>query len=318
MQKNKLYKLLLLLIACFFYSLSIKAQASNASISVSTISQYTNGNSVVASNQVSLDLDGGAISTKVYISTNTDFINGSNSIDNAYVSAQVTTQTGFNTTYSSNKVSLTTSPQLVFSGTDAAGPTNNITFTYTLTGGTQLLVPAGTYSTTATFKAYYYDKNGVQLVGPAGSTTYTATLSIVITGITSLTLSGSAGTASLNFNSASVYNTGASLNQSAALTAFCNQAYHVTVKASQNLKYSTYSILISNVMVDATPSTGGSGITTPVITLSTTAQTLITSTAGSLSQNFDLLYYTSAGNTAFIGMPAGTYTTTLTYTITSP
>jgi len=322
-QKSKLYKSFFLLIVCFFYFLSIHAQpgtssATPATVSISTLSQFTNGNSVVVNNQLTINI-GAAASMKTYLSINSDFILGSNSIAASYMAVNATGQTGF-TSYTSNQISLSTTSQQVFYGKDAPGPNNTVSFTYTLSGGPQLWVPNGTYSTTVTFISYLYDPMGHQLPGPGGTSSCTATLSISISNsaFTSITLSGSAGTASLNFNSASVYANGASLTQSAALTAYSFSAYHITVQASQNLKYGSNTIPISNVIIDATPSTGGSGITTPATTLSTSAQTFITSTSGSFFQNFDLLYYTTAGNTAFLTIPAGTYTTTLTFTISSP
>jgi hypothetical protein len=324
-QKNKLYKPLLLLTVCFFYLLYSNAQAGNscspATVSISTTSQFTNGNSVVATNQLAINGGGPASrSAKTYVSVNGDFINGSNSIAASYMSIKSTAQTSFDTYNFYQVNSLSTATQLVFSGADNPCNTTNVTFTYTLAGGYQLWVPDGTYSTTITFITYFWDGSGNPIHGPAATGTASATLSISISNsaFTSITLSGSAGTASLNFNSASVYANGASLTQSAALTAFSFTGYHITVQASQNLKYGSNTIPISNVIIDATPSTGGSGITTPATTLSTSAQTFITSTSGSFFQNFDLLYYTTAGNTAFLSMPAGTYTTTLTFTISSP
>ena len=303
----------------FFSSSHLLAQSQlPVTINVNTSSIYNSGTSVTVTNQVPIVIQvSNVYSITTYASVSGNPANGSNTIPASNLKMQVTGQTGFSNGYTAPQITTTTTDQQVFSG-NLSNPNHNqtvyLTFTYTLAGGSNLLQPGGTYSATINFTVYAYDNHG----NSAGSGTGPASMSIVLSNLSTLTLGSGASTAALNFSSASAYQNGVTLNQSAALGVFCNQSYSISVAASQNLKNGTNSIPISNVTVDATPSTGGTGITTPAKTLSTSSQTIITATSGTLSQNFDLSYYTSAGNTAFLGMPAGTYTTTLTYTITSP
>ncbi len=316
----KIQKHIIYLSVIIFFSITKVFSQSQlpVTINVNTSSIYNNGTSVVVSNQVPIVIQiSNVYSLTIYASVSGNPSSGSNSIPVSNIKMQATAQSGFSNGYTAPQITLSTSNQQVFSG-NLSNPNQNqtdyLSFTYTLAGGSNLLQPGGTYASTINFTVYAYDNRG----NSAGSGTGPANLSVALTNLSALTLNTGANTASLNFNSASSYQNGVSLTQSGALNAFCNQAYHISVIASQNLKNGTYSIPISNVTVDATPSTGGSGITTPATALSTSSQTIITSTAGSLSQNFDLLYYTAAANSAFLGMPSGTYTTTLTYTITSP
>jgi hypothetical protein len=310
--------LLFVIILCCSNKLQSQSQLP-VNINVNSSSIYNNGTSVTVTNQVPIVIQvSNVYSLTVFASLSGNPANGSYTIPASNIQMKATSQSGFTTGYTATQITLSTSNQQVFSG-NLSNPNNSnqtdyLSFTYTLAGGANLLQPGGTYSSTINFTVNAYDNHGNFVASGTGP----ASMSIFLSNLSTISVASGASTASLNFNSASAYQNGVSLNQSAALTAFCNQAYHVTVAASQNIKNGSNSIPISNVTLDATPSTGGTGITTPATVLSITAQTFITSSSGSLSQNFDLLYYTSAGNTAFLNLPAGTYTTTLTFTITSP
>ena len=153
-------------------------------------------------------------------------------------------------------------------------------------------------------------------------TTANVTLNCVLTNISSITIGSSFQTTTLNYATAADYTSGVTVAQTGALTAISNQAYSVYVYASQDLKNGTNTIPVSDVTI--TPSFSGSNA---AITCSAKALAVgsanqvkvIASTAGTTSQAYNLSYSTaSAPTTDFLGKPAGTYTSTLTYTITNP
>lgn len=149
-------------------------------------------------------------------------------------------------------------------------------------------------------------------------TSGTVTLNCVLNNVTSITIGAS--TATLTYTTASDYTNGVTTTQTAALTAISNQAYSVKVLASQDLTYTTYTIPVADVTV--TPSFTGtnSAITCTQKALSkTVTNTIISSTAGTSSQAYNLAYSTvGAPASDFLGKPANTYVSTLTYTITNP
>ncbi len=153
-------------------------------------------------------------------------------------------------------------------------------------------------------------------------TTANVTLNCVLSNISSITIGSSFQTTTLTYATANDYNNGVTVNQTGALTAVSNQAYSVTVYASQDLKNGSNSIPVADVTI--TPSFTGtnSAITCSAKALATgsgNAVKVIASTAGTVSQAYNLQYSTAnASPSDFLGKPAGTYTSTLTYTITNP
>jgi hypothetical protein len=153
-------------------------------------------------------------------------------------------------------------------------------------------------------------------------TTGTVTLNCVLNNVTSITIGSSFQTATLTYTTAADYTNGVTTSQTGALTAISNQAYSVKVYASQDLTYNTNTIPVADVTV--TPSFTGtnSAITCTAKALpktSATQVTIISSTAGTTSQAYNLAYSTvGAPSSDFLGKPAGTYASTLTYTITNP
>lgn len=152
-------------------------------------------------------------------------------------------------------------------------------------------------------------------------------LSVVLANAVSITFaSGSDGQdATLNYTTPADYQNGVSITQATAFTASSTQAYTVKVKASGDLVYSgaaaanTGDIPVVNVKVNANAS-GTSGVTfASAVGLTTDDQTIITSEAGTTSQIYSLTYSTvDAPASDFLNKAAGTYSTTLTYTITAP
>jgi hypothetical protein len=182
-----------------------------------------------------------------------------------------------------------------------------ISIKYTVTGGTNLLKPGGTYTTSLNFAA----SDGITTPSVSG------TLSLDLTNVSSIVLNNT-GTTSLNFEIASDYKNGVKLTQLSAMNLFSNQSYKVSVQALGNLKQGLTAIGIDNVNLAPVSNPSATGVSTVTVPLSLEAQNIIISTQPTLSQNFDLKYFTEPLNSAFVGLPAGNYTTNLTYTITSP
>lgn len=320
---RKLYHILtmVLLLTSVFAVLKATAQcsnyANNASTSFSVPSEFVNGKSFSVTDEISVCAGLALNSTTVEISAAGNLTNGVNSIPLSKISFLITgvTGTGLCGSGSASQITLSTSYQTVWSLNCllALGASPKLTPTYTITGGSDLLLPAGTYSTTLNVHIIGRDILGLIV----SNNTVTATLSVVINTTTQLTLDPSYGTTNMTFNSATAYNNGVSVSQSSALQAFSTQAYHITVTAAQDLTYSSSSIPVSNINLTPTAE-GGSGITTTTRSLSTSTQTIISASSGTLSLYFTLQYYTNAANIAFLTVPPGTYTTTVIYTISSP
>lgn len=158
--------------------------------------------------------------------------------------------------------------------------------------------------------------------GAQAQTTADVTLNVVLQNAASIVVNGANNVATLTYSTPADYTNGVSLDQTAALTTVSNQPYSVTVYAAGQLVNGGDNIPVGDVMV--TPSLTATnnaitltGVAIPVGTAS--ASKIIASTEGTASQDFSLNYSTEdAPTTDFIGKPAGTYTTTLTYTLTNP
>jgi len=162
----------------------------------------------------------------------------------------------------------------------------------------------------------------VSMTTKAQGITANVTLNVVLQNTSSITIGGGFQTATLTYDDASDYQNGVTLAQTGALTAVSNQPYSITVYAGTNLLNGANSIPAGGVTV--TPSLAASNgnitLTGQAIPVgSTNAATIITSSEGTTSQAYNLTYSTASAPTAdFINKPSGTYTTTLTYTITNP
>lgn len=289
----------------------------NGSTTFSTPTEFINGKSFSVTDEISVCAGLALNSTTVEVSAAGNLTNGSYSIPLSKISFLITgvTGTGLCGSGSASQITLSTSYQTVWTLNCllALGVSPKLTPTYTITGGSDLLLPSGTYSTTLNVHIIGRDVLGLIV----SNNTVTATLSVNINTTTQLTVDPSFGTTTLEFSGESAYKNGVEASQSSALHLFSTQDYHVTVTAAQDLTYSTSEIPVSNISLTPT-AVGGSGITTTTRALSTSTQTIISGTTGTLSQYFNLRYYTDAANTAFLTVPSGTYTTTVTYTISSP
>lgn len=160
-------------------------------------------------------------------------------------------------------------------------------------------------------------------IGAKAQSTSNVTLNVVINDVTSLSILSADQTTTLTYLTAANYANGVTVTQPAAMTAISNQPYSITVYAAGNLlNGATNTIPVGDVTVTPTPTTiDGSATCTPaaIPVSAVSAIPIVTSTAGTTTQSFDLAYTTVGAPIAdFLGKPAGTYTTTLTYTITTP
>lgn len=158
-----------------------------------------------------------------------------------------------------------------------------------------------------------------------GSKTASTTLTVNLTALSGIRLNASGLNPTLNYNTDADYTNGVSLTQTAALSAFSTSAYSITVYATTQLVNTTNSaISIPAADVTVTPSLAVANtditITPKALTVaSANATKLIGSTSGTLLQDFNLNYSTTAAPKAdFINKPAGAYASTITYTITNP
>ena len=142
----------------------------------------------------------------------------------------------------------------------------------------------------------------------------TPTLSAVLTDVISLTASVSS--VQIKFQTASDYNTGVTQTATNQLSVTSNKPYTLQVRASGDLsngQATPITIPISSVGVTANWAGGATG-TVPSIT--TTAQTILGTAAATQAQNISTTYSVTSANAVNFLKPAGTYTTTLTYTAT--
>lgn len=298
---------------CILIYTSAKAQLNTTTVTFpfTSVSQYRSGIVLPSANQLSYTPVAG-LSVQLQASAAGNLISTTNpalSIPIGDIQMQVTGISGATPTTAGPVITLSTANQTLASNiTVSLLSTAVFTFQYTASGGIDFLMPAGTYSTTLTYT--------VTNLG-AVKKTFTATLSVTIGSLDVVTLQNGGNTASLAFTTISNYKNGVQLSQPTALNVFSTQPYHITV-ASPDLSSGANTIPISNIHFSAAPSTSNSSITTGPVSLSSSAQTIITSSIPTLSQNFDFTYSTTAANTAFLNKPAGTYTSIVTYTITSP
>lgn len=111
---------------------------------------------------------------------------------------------------------------------------------------------------------------------------------------------------------------GKASNQADHLQIISTAKYEVKVAASSQLEGTTKSIPVNTVKV--LPSLGAIGGTPTAsifltdVALTTKQQTLVASKSGDVLRSFDIAYKISGGN-AYLGKPAGMYSTTITYSI---
>lgn len=155
---------------------------------------------------------------------------------------------------------------------------------------------------------------GTLRVAAQTTSTATPTMSAVLTDI--ISLNATISTAQLVFDNAAKYNNGTSTTVTNQFNITSNKAYTLTVRASGDLsngQATPITIPVSSVSLAAN---WALGLTGSIAALSTTAQALTSSGPATQQQNISTTYTVSAANAANFLRPAGTYTTTLTFTAT--
>jgi hypothetical protein len=155
-------------------------------------------------------------------------------------------------------------------------------------------------------------------VSAQASASGTANLSVVLSELRSITV----GTpnVSVPITTAAHYQTGNFTDVANHVTITSSQAYKITAtSATANLVNGVNSIPANTITLTPTAGTvnGGGTVTynaQPLVTA--TPGNLIAGTAGTTSSSFNIKYTASGGSSYLV--PAGTYTTTVTYTVAAP
>lgn len=150
-----------------------------------------------------------------------------------------------------------------------------------------------------------------------GQASDNATLNVVLADVRSIKLNPAQTTVQLNFNNASDYQNGVLLNQAAHLEVTSTGGFQVKVKSSGvSLQNGTNTIPVSTITLVPSLSSGYTdmGASFNTVTLSPTQQQMITTPNGSARVVFDVRYGASGGQ-PYIDKPAGTYVTTITFSI---
>jgi hypothetical protein len=158
-----------------------------------------------------------------------------------------------------------------------------------------------------------------------GSTVYAqttdqATLQITLQQVQSITVNAAQKIVTLTYASANDYQNGVSEAESDHLSIDSNADFDVQVNASGDLTDGSSNTLAANTitLLASDGSTGTASGTTPFpsVTLSTTKQALINKGDAGFGKTFNV-DYTAAGNGTYLNKPLGTYSTTITYTLTA-
>ncbi|UAY55388.1 hypothetical protein [Arachidicoccus terrestris] len=294
----------------------VTVNPTSVSFNINSKALYTNGTSATYSNQITRTLALALLANiRLVISANSNALtNGSNTIPLNNVTVQVASVKIGNSPVSGTfpVIHLTNGNQELMTNTTALlslGAKLTISLKYSVQGGVNLLKPGGSYTTGLNCALY---------IGSSSFPFTIAPLSVNLVDISTITLQNGANTASLNFTTAANYKNGVQLIQGSALNIFSNRSYNVAVQSATNLKSGLNFIDISSIGLTPTSNPLSTGVDALTQTLSLTAQNIITSSIPTLSQNFDLRYFTQPRNASFINKPVGTYSTTLTYTLTAP
>lgn len=155
-------------------------------------------------------------------------------------------------------------------------------------------------------------------VNAQASSSATANLSVVLSDLRSITVASP--NVSVPITTAAHYQTGNSTTVNNHLQVTSSAAYKITATAATaNLVNGANNIPVSTITLTPTAGTvTGSGTVAynsqPLVTA--TPGTLVAGTAGTTSSSFNIKYAASGGSAYLV--PAGTYTTTVTYTIAVP
>jgi hypothetical protein len=145
-----------------------------------------------------------------------------------------------------------------------------------------------------------------------------ATLNVVLADVRSITVNPAQNAVQLNFATATDYQTGVISNQVGHLIVTSTGGFQVKVKASgETLVNGANSIPVNTITLSPSINAGSTlppGATFVNVQLSSVPQPIIQSTNGSANVIFDVEYKASGGD-PYINKPAGTYVTTITYSI---
>lgn len=223
----------------------------------------------------------------------------------AKVSAQITSPT------SGTAVNLSTAYQNISPNGGYAVPVGNSqsnTVSYSISAANLIsgFVQAGTYTTTLNYQA----SNAIDGSVPS---TQNETLTINVSNMGNLVVNNPS--VILSFNTLSDYQNGVSVNMPNHLTISNTSAYDIYVKASGNLINGSINLPIGAIKVG--PGTSQTGVAP--VTLTTTAQKIISASIPVINRNVAIQYSIAASSVSqLLGNPAGTYTTTVTYSFVAP
>ena len=148
------------------------------------------------------------------------------------------------------------------------------------------------------------------------------TLNVTLAQVQSISVNSGQKTVTLAFETASDYQNGVSSPQTDHLNVSSTTSFQVNVKAEGDLSNGTENIPVNTITITPTVTSGYAdaepgGETLTGTSLSTSDQGIITSaTNGTVETHYDVEYKASGGDD-YINKPAGTYATTVTYTITA-
>lgn len=157
-----------------------------------------------------------------------------------------------------------------------------------------------------------------QRAAAQASSSATANLSVVLSELRSITVA--APNVSVPITTAAHYQTGNFTDVPNHVQITSSGAYKITAtSATANLVNGSNNIPTNTITLTPTAGTvnGGGTVTyTAQPLVASTPGTLVAGTAGTTSSSFNMKY-TASGGTAYL-VPAGTYTTTVTYTVAAP
>lgn len=153
---------------------------------------------------------------------------------------------------------------------------------------------------------------GFSMTSAQAQTTGTSTMNITVKDVLQLTVNTK--TVDLVFATPEDFNKGVSATVNNQLMVTSNRPYDLSVKTAGDLTDGTNKIPVSN--ISAQPVGQGIGSAKLVSALSTTDQVLASDVPPSMSKPITMQYSTAAKNEAFL-VPASTYTTTMTFTVSA-
>lgn len=158
------------------------------------------------------------------------------------------------------------------------------------------------------------------LLRTQAQTTGDVTLNVTLNAVQSITINPSFTTTTLTYSTADHYTNGVTTaEQTSAVTVFSTSPYTVTVVANQDLTKEAVTIPVSNVTITPSMTSKPAEVTLTSQAISkTTPGTIISSTIGTLAHVFHLVYSTASSTKSdFLGKSVGTYTATLTFTLSA-